>query len=81
MTLGPRQEEEYADSPLVYLTSFSTPTHLPTTTITLDQTVLPYILTKGSDGNWERVNNAWRLYGREAGVSGSRGSGVRRYAE
>jgi hypothetical protein len=70
ITLAPRRgEEENADSPLVYLTSFTTPTHLPTTTVTLDQTVLPYYLTKGDDGNWQRVNNAWSLYGREAGVS------------
>jgi len=56
------------DSPLVYLTSVVAPTHLPTTTVTVDQTVLPYVLTQDSQGDWRRVNNAWSLYGREAGV-------------
>ena len=73
ITLAPRHgEEENPDSPLVYLTSVSAPTHLPTTTVTLDETVLPYVLTKGDDGKWRRVNNAWSLYGREAGVSRTR---------
>jgi hypothetical protein len=66
---GVENEEENPDSPLVYLTSIVEPTHLPTTTVTVDQTVLPYVLTQDPEGNWRRVNNAWSLYGREAGVS------------
>lgn len=59
------------DTPLVYPTSVTRPTDLPTQVVTVDENVLPYYLSQDADGKWYKVDNAWRLYGREAGVSGS----------
>lgn len=68
---GKEQLEEAVmeDTPLVYPTSVTVPTDLPTETRTVDETSLPFYLTQREDGKWEKVDNAWRLYGREAGVS------------
>ena len=53
----------------VHPTSVVVPTDLPTGTITVDETVLPYYLTRASDGSWEKVDTPWKLYGRQARVS------------
>jgi hypothetical protein len=52
-----------------YLTSVLQPTILPQTTASVDETVLPYILTQSSDGSWQKAEEGWVLYGRQAGVS------------
>lgn len=52
-----------------YLTSAIYPTDLPTTIARVDETELPYILTRSSDGSWQKAEEGWQLYGREAGVS------------
>lgn len=69
-TIDPTSEYRgNGDSPLVYLTTVTTPTTLPSETVTVPATVLPYYLTQKTDGSWEKVDSAWSLYGRQAGVS------------
>jgi hypothetical protein len=52
-----------------FVTSAAPPTTLPTDVTFVDETVLPFIVTRGSDGYWTRANEGWRLYGRQSGVS------------
>ncbi|ORY25851.1 hypothetical protein BCR39DRAFT_278855 [Naematelia encephala] len=42
----------------------SSVTSLP---MTLDERRLPYVLTQLDDGSWSKIDNAWSLYGRQAG--------------
>lgn len=51
-----------------FITSASPPAVLPTGVVTVDETVLPYMLSQGSDGFWTRATDGWRLYGRQSGV-------------
>jgi len=71
-TLEPeaRIDEEEIDYDIQYLTSMSTPTHaLPTTVYVVAETRLPFYLSQDQQGSWTKVDNAWFLYGRQAGVS------------
>ncbi|OCF34647.1 hypothetical protein I316_03689 [Kwoniella heveanensis BCC8398] len=47
-----------------YLTSVSTPSILPTEAKYVDETVLPYLLTRHDDGTWRRADGGWSLYGK-----------------
>ncbi|WVQ94475.1 hypothetical protein IAU59_001554 [Kwoniella sp. CBS 9459] len=47
-----------------YLTSVSTPSVLPTEVKYVDETKLPYLLTRHDDGTWRRVEGGWSLYGK-----------------
>lgn len=51
-----------------YQTSAAPPAVLPTQLATVDETLLPYIMSRGPDGYWTRVDEGWRLYGRQSGV-------------
>lgn len=54
----------------VYSTTSNTaPTGLPTGIVPLNETALPYVLTQVGDGSWSKIDNAWVMYGRSAGVS------------
>jgi hypothetical protein len=65
-----RIDGEEIDYDIQYLTSMSTPTHaLPTNAYVVAETRLPYYLSQAQDGSWTKVDNAWLLYGRQAGVS------------
>jgi hypothetical protein len=47
----------------------STPTHaLPTDVYMVAETRLPFYLSQDQDGSWTKVDDAWFLYGRQAGV-------------
>ncbi|WWC60086.1 uncharacterized protein I303_102650 [Kwoniella dejecticola CBS 10117] len=48
-----------------YLTSVSTPSVLPTANSYVDETVLPYLLSRHEDGSWTRAEGGWSLYGRQ----------------
>ncbi|WWD08822.1 hypothetical protein V865_006936 [Kwoniella europaea PYCC6329] len=48
-----------------YLTSVSTPSVLPTYNEYVDETVLPYLLTRHEEGHWTRAEGGWSLYGRQ----------------
>lgn len=52
-----------------YLTSAEPPTAMPTATMNVPETALPYLLREDSDGVWTRVGEGWKLYGRQVGVS------------
>ena len=45
------------------------PSNVPTSVSILDSTALPYMLTQLENGSWSQIDNAWFLYGRQAGVS------------
>jgi hypothetical protein len=71
-TLEPeaRIDEEEIDYDIQYLTSMSTPTQaLPTNVYVVAETRLPFYLSQDQQGSWSKVDNAWLLYGRQAGVS------------
>lgn len=66
----PRLDEEPVDYDIKYLTSMSTPTHaLPTDVYVVDERRLPFYMTQNEAGEWTKVDNAWFMYGRRAGVS------------
>jgi hypothetical protein len=68
-TAESRIDEEEIDYDIQYLTSMSTPTHaLPTNVYVVAETRLPFYLSQDSQGSWSKVDNAWLLYGRQAGV-------------
>jgi hypothetical protein len=47
----------------------STPTQaLPTDVYVVDEQRLPFYMTQDQNGQWVKVDNAWLLYGRQAGV-------------
>jgi hypothetical protein len=77
-TLYIRQESESLDEEVIdydiqYLTSMSTPTqNLPTNVYVVAETRLPFYLSQDQQGSWTKVDNAWLLYGRQAGVGLSR---------
>ncbi|WWC87667.1 uncharacterized protein L201_002558 [Kwoniella dendrophila CBS 6074] len=48
-----------------YLTSVSIPSILPTDNVYVDETVLPYLLSRHDDGYWRRVEGGWSIYGRQ----------------
>nr|XP_019012280.1 uncharacterized protein I206_03126 [Kwoniella pini CBS 10737]OCF51061.1 hypothetical protein I206_03126 [Kwoniella pini CBS 10737] len=48
-----------------YLTSVVTPSVLPTNNVYVDETVLPYLLSRHEDGSWTRAEGGWSLYGRQ----------------
>lgn len=52
-----------------YVTSAAPPSSLPAEVRAVDERLLPFILSEGPDGYWTRVNEGWRLYGRQSGVS------------
>lgn len=52
-----------------YITSAAPPTSLPTELVSVDETLLPYIVSRGPDGLYTKVNDGWKLYGRQSGVS------------
>lgn len=54
---------------VAYITTAITPTVLPTEVKVVPETRLPYVLTRADSGRWEKVESAWSLYGRQAGVS------------
>lgn len=56
---------------VAYITTAITPTVLPTEVKVVPETRLPYVLTRADSGQWEKVESAWSLYGRQAGVSSS----------
>lgn len=51
-----------------YVTSAAPPSALPTQLQIVDETVLPYVMSQGPDGYWSKVDEGWRLYGRQSGV-------------
>ncbi|WVF66866.1 hypothetical protein IAT40_001609 [Kwoniella sp. CBS 6097] len=57
------RHEEYKR--VQYLTSVSTPSILPTEIKYVDETVLPYLLTRHDDGTWRRADGGWSLYGKQ----------------
>jgi len=64
-----RIDEEEIDYDIRYLTSMSTPTQaLPTNVYVVAETRLPFYLSQDTQGSWTKVDNAWFLYGRQAGV-------------
>jgi len=68
-TAESRLDGENIDYDIQYLTSMSTPTHaLPTNVYVVAETRLPYYLSQDQQGSWSKVDNAWLLYGRQAGV-------------
>jgi len=68
-TAESRIDEEEIDYDIQYLTSMSTPTHaLPTNVYVVAETRLPFYLSQDQQGSWSKVDNAWFLYGRQAGV-------------
>jgi hypothetical protein len=68
-TAESRIDEEEVDYDIQYLTSMSTPTHaLPTNVYVVAETRLPFYLSQDQQGSWSKVDNAWLLYGRQAGV-------------
>ncbi|WWC99097.1 hypothetical protein V866_005992 [Kwoniella sp. B9012] len=52
-----------------YLTSVSTPSVLPTYNEYVDETVLPYLLTRHEEGHWTRAEGGWSLYGRQVATA------------
>ncbi|WVW79928.1 hypothetical protein I302_101899 [Kwoniella bestiolae CBS 10118] len=52
-----------------YLTSVSTPSVLPTQNTYVDETVLPYLLTRHEEGHWIRAEGGWSLYGRQVATA------------
>lgn len=69
-TAESRIDEGEVDYDIQYLTSMSTPTHaLPTDVYVVAETRLPFYLSQDTQGSWTKVDNAWFLYGRQAGVS------------
>lgn len=54
---------------VAYITSAAPPSALPSDVVLMDETALPYIVTQGSDGLYTKVDDGWRLYGRQSGVS------------
>ncbi len=54
--------------PISSITSSSGTT--ATSVSVVDETAMPYVLTQVGDGTWSKIDNAWYLYGRQAGVSG-----------
>ncbi|OWZ63046.1 hypothetical protein AYX14_04329 [Cryptococcus neoformans] len=52
------------DKRIKYLTSVITPSVLPTEIHFVDETILPYLLTKHADGSWGKAEAGWFLYGR-----------------
>jgi hypothetical protein len=65
-----RLDEEEIDYDIKYLTSMSTPTHaLPTDVYRVAETRLPFYLSQDQQGSWTKVDDAWFLYGRQAGVN------------
>ena len=68
-TAESRIDGENIDYDIQYLTSMSTPTHaLPTNAYVVAETRLPFYLSQDQQGSWSKVDNAWLLYGRQAGV-------------
>jgi hypothetical protein len=64
-----RIDEEDIEYDIKYLTSMSTPTQaLPTEVYIVAETRLPFYLSQDPEGSWSKVDNAWFLYGRQAGV-------------
>ena len=45
------------------------PSDIPTAVLIVDETALPYVLTQVQDGSWSKIDDAWFLYGRQAGVN------------
>ena len=65
-----RIDGESIEYDIKYLTSMSTPTQaLPTDVYVVDEQRLPFYMTQDQNGEWVKVDNAWLLYGRQAGVS------------
>jgi hypothetical protein len=56
------------DNHVAYITSAAPPSALPSNVVLMDETALPYIVTQGSDGLYTKVDDGWRLYGRQSGV-------------
>ena len=54
---------EGGNTGVAYITSLTTPTSLPTQVQTVDEDVLPFVLTRADDGKWKKAENAWKLYG------------------
>ena len=42
---------------------------LPSSVMTVDETILPYIFTRGPEGQWQKSHESWKLYGRQGQVS------------
>lgn len=64
-----RIDEEPIDYDIQYLTSMSTPTQaLPTDVYVVDEQRLPFYMTQDANGQWTKVDDAWFIYGRRAGV-------------
>lgn len=73
-----RIDGEHTDYDIRYLTSMSTPTQaLPTDVYVVDERRLPFYMTQNEAGEWTKVDDAWFIYGRRAGVSLSAVGGAR----